>query len=112
MKENDTLISYLNELNQSGKIRYDDYSRLFDMACELGNADAVLSTATEDMAERKLRVLQIWPQGGIRWGKQMDLCSWRWVGLPSGVAWSAEHRHTFSQGGANAKAAAKAEKPC
>ena len=50
MKENDTLISYLNELNQSGKIRYDDYSRLFDMACELGNADAVLSTATEDIA--------------------------------------------------------------
>lgn len=50
MKENDTLISYLNELNQSGKIRYDDYSRLFDMACELGNADAVLSEATEDIA--------------------------------------------------------------
>ena len=50
MKENDTLISYLNELNQSGKIQYDDYSRLFDMACELDNADAVLSAATEDIA--------------------------------------------------------------
>lgn len=44
------LLSFINELNESGRIQYDDYSRLFDLASELGEAENALGAAKVDIA--------------------------------------------------------------
>lgn len=44
------LISFINKLNESGRIQYDDYSRLFDLASELGEVENALGTAKVDIA--------------------------------------------------------------
>lgn len=50
MKHINDLISCLNKLNQNGRIQYDDYSELFDMVCELKDAEAALSKAEMDIS--------------------------------------------------------------
>lgn len=44
------LLDFVNELNETGRIQYDDYSRLFDLASELGEAENALGAAKVDIA--------------------------------------------------------------
>ena len=44
------LLDFINELNENGRIPYDDYSRLFDLASELGEAENALGAAKVDIA--------------------------------------------------------------
>ena len=40
------LLDFINELNENGRIPYDDYSRLFDLAYELGEAENALGAVS------------------------------------------------------------------
>lgn len=44
------LLDFINELNENGRILYDDYSYLFDLASELGEAENALGAAKVDIA--------------------------------------------------------------
>ena len=44
------LLDFINELNENGRILYDDYSHLFDLASELGEAENALGAAKVDIA--------------------------------------------------------------
>lgn len=50
MERFEELLDYINELNNSGRIPYEDYSRLYDLASELGDAVYVLDAAKTDIA--------------------------------------------------------------
>ena len=44
------LLDFINELNENGRIPYDDYSRHLDLAYELGEAENPLGAAKDDNA--------------------------------------------------------------
>lgn len=50
MEHLENLIEFINELNESGRIQYDDYSLLFDLASELVEAKDALGAAKVDIA--------------------------------------------------------------
>lgn len=50
MDRPETLLDFINELNADGRLRYEDYSRLFDLASELDNTAATLDSAKTDIA--------------------------------------------------------------
>lgn len=50
MDRPETLLDFINELNADSRIRYEDYSRLFDLASELDNTAATLDAAKTDIA--------------------------------------------------------------
>ena len=49
MERFESLLDFINELNESGRIQYDDYSRLFDLA-EV-NVRQILSRARKVIRE-------------------------------------------------------------
>lgn len=44
------LLDFINELNESGRIQYDDYSRLFDLAEAFSEMEQELDAAKTDIA--------------------------------------------------------------
>lgn len=50
MNKPETLLDFINELNADGRIQYEDYSRLFDLASELDGIAAALEAAKADIA--------------------------------------------------------------
>lgn len=50
MERFEELLDYINELNSSGRIPYEDYSRLYDLASELGDVVFELDAAKTDIA--------------------------------------------------------------
>lgn len=50
MERFENLLDFINELNESGRIQYDDYSRLFDLALEVAGAEEAINAAATDIA--------------------------------------------------------------
>ena len=50
MERFEELLDYINELNSSGRIPYEDYSRLYDLASELVDVVFELDAAKTDIA--------------------------------------------------------------
>lgn len=48
MERFEELLDYINELNSSGRIQYEDYSRLYDLTSELGDVVFALDAAKTD----------------------------------------------------------------
>ena len=44
------LLDFVNELNETGRIQYDDYSRLFDLVQEFAGAEEAINAAATDIA--------------------------------------------------------------
>ena len=53
MERFENLLDFINELNENGRIPYDDYSRLFDLVQEFAGAE----DCRPAVAERQLRIL-------------------------------------------------------
>lgn len=77
MERFEELLDYINELNSDGRIRYDDYSRLFDLASEIGDIAYALDSAKTDIAAL------IWLNGNCEYcahGEKEEFCGanrWR-----------------------------------
>ena len=50
MERLENLLDFINELNEGGRIQYDDYSRLFDLAQEFAGTEETLNAAVTDIA--------------------------------------------------------------
>ncbi len=50
MERFENLLDFINELNENGRIQYDDYSRLFNLAQEFAGAEEAINAATTDIA--------------------------------------------------------------
>lgn len=50
MERFENLLDFINELNESGRIQYDDYSRLFDLAQEFAGVEETIDAAVTDIA--------------------------------------------------------------
>lgn len=50
MERFENLLDFINELNENGRIQYDDYSRLFDLAQEFAGVEEAINAATADIA--------------------------------------------------------------
>ena len=50
MERFESLLDFINELNESGRIQYDDYSRLFDLAEVFSGMEQELDAAKTDIA--------------------------------------------------------------
>ena len=49
MERFENLLDFVNELNETGRIQYDDYSRLFDLVQEFAGAEEAISAAATAM---------------------------------------------------------------
>ena len=89
MERFENLLDFVNELNETGRIQYDDYSRLFDLVQEFAGGgdqrrrDRYCRSA---LAERQLRILRAWRERGIQRREQMALPPREWHRLPPCVA--------------------------
>ena len=45
MERFENLLDFINELNENGRIPYDDYSRLFDLVQEFAGAEEAINAA-------------------------------------------------------------------
>lgn len=97
MERYENLISFIHELNSEGRIQYEDYSKLFDLASELYGIEDALNAARTDIAAL------LWMNGdceycnhgrkeefsgATRWGCElgyMDACipEWRGATIPA-----------------------------
>ena len=50
MERFENLLDFINELNENGRIPYDDYSRLFDLVQEFAGAEEAINAAATDIA--------------------------------------------------------------
>ena len=50
MERFENLLDFINELNENGRIQYDDYSRLFDLVQEFAGAEEAINAAATDIA--------------------------------------------------------------
>ena len=50
MERFENLLDFVNELNETGRIQYDDYSRLFDLVQEFAGAEEAINAAATDIA--------------------------------------------------------------
>lgn len=50
MERFENLLDFINELNENGRIQYDDYSRLFDLVQEFAGAEEAINAAAADIA--------------------------------------------------------------
>lgn len=50
MERFESLLDFVNELNETGRIQYDDYSRLFDLVQEFAGAEEAINAAATDIA--------------------------------------------------------------
>lgn len=50
MERFENLLDFINELNENGRIQYEDYSRLFDLASELYGLEEAVDAARTDIA--------------------------------------------------------------
>ena len=50
MERFENLLDFINELNENGRIQYDDYSRLFDLVQEFAGAEEATNAAATDIA--------------------------------------------------------------
>ena len=50
MERFENLLDFINELNENGRIPYDDYSRLFDLVQEFVGAEEAINAAATDIA--------------------------------------------------------------
>lgn len=50
MERFENLLDFINELNEDGRIQYEDYSRLFDLASELYGLEEAVDAAKTDIA--------------------------------------------------------------
>lgn len=61
MERFENLLDFINELNENGRIQYDDYSRLFDLVQEFAGAEEAIRRRDRycrpAVAERQLRIL-------------------------------------------------------
>lgn len=85
------LLDFINELNENGRIPYDDYSRLFDLASELGRSGECPWRSQSRYcrlaaAEWQLRILRTRGERGIQRRKQVALSAWKRRRLPPRMA--------------------------
>ena len=50
MERFENLLDFVNELNETGRIQYDDYSHLFDLVQEFAGAEEAINAAATDIA--------------------------------------------------------------
>lgn len=50
MEQFENLLDFVNELNETGRIQYDDYSCLFDLVQEFAGAEEAINAAATDIA--------------------------------------------------------------
>ena len=114
MERFENLLDFVNELNETGRIQYDDYSRLFDLVQEFAGAEEAINAAATDIAallwlngnceycEHGEKEERAWRERGIQRREQMALPPREWHRLPPCVARGCNEG--FSAGDAQSRA--------